>query len=55
MSLVAVLSGLLSQEVVALRPLPGGCVGEVYRADLADGQKVVVKVDTRPRPSGRFR
>ena len=50
MSLVAVLTGLLSQEVVALRPLPGGCVGEVYRADLADGQKVVVKMDARPRP-----
>ena len=48
--LAAVLSGLLSQEVVALRPLPGGCVGEVYRADLADGQRVVVKVDARPRP-----
>lgn len=50
MSAPAVLSQLLSQPVANLRPLPGGCVGEVYRADLVNGQKVVVKVDTRPRP-----
>lgn len=50
MSLSAVLSGLLTQEVTHLRPLPGGCVGEVYRADLTDGSAVVVKVDARPQP-----
>lgn len=41
---------ILGQRVVGLRPLPGGCVGEVYQAQLANGQQVVVKVDTRPRP-----
>lgn len=41
---------ILGQKVVSLRPLPGGCVGEVYQAELADGLTVVVKVDTRPHP-----
>lgn len=50
MSLATVLSELLAQEVTHLRPLPGGCVGEVYRVDLADGNAVVVKVDARPQP-----
>lgn len=50
MSLATVLSELLAQEVTNLRPLPGGCVGEVYRAELADGNAVVVKVDARPQP-----
>ena len=30
-------------RVLALRPLSGGCVGEVFRADLASGARVVVK------------
>ena len=41
---------ILGQAVKMLRPLPGGCVGEVYQADLADGRSVVVKVDARPQP-----
>lgn len=32
--------------VVAMRPLSGGCVGEVYRIDLEDGARVVAKVDS---------
>lgn len=50
MSLATVLSELLAQEVTHLRPLPGGCVGEVYRVELADRNAVVVKVDARPQP-----
>jgi fructosamine-3-kinase len=30
-------------RVLALRPLSGGCVGDVFRADLASGSRVVVK------------
>jgi fructosamine-3-kinase len=33
----------LGVEVAALRPLRGGCVSPVYRADLADGTAVAVK------------
>jgi fructosamine-3-kinase len=36
---------ILGQEP-RLSPLSGGCVGEVYRADLPDGRRVVVKVDS---------
>jgi fructosamine-3-kinase len=45
-----VLSEILGQKVLSLRPLPGGCVGEVYQAGLAGGQMVVVKMDSRPQP-----
>ena len=45
-----VLSEIVGQKVLDLRPLPGGCVGEVYQAGLADGRTVVVKVDARPQP-----
>ncbi len=45
-----VLSEIVGQKVLDLRPLPGGCVGEVYQAGLADGRTVVVKVDSRPQP-----
>lgn len=45
-----VLNKILGQKVITLRPLPGGCVGKVYQAGLADGQTVVVKVDARPQP-----
>lgn len=34
-----------------VRRLGGGCVGEVYRARLADGADVVVKVDRRAEPN----
>lgn len=43
------LSGRISDElgvkVTRLTPLTGGCVGEVYRADVSDGPSVAVKVD----------
>ncbi len=40
------LTPILGQQPLRLSPLSGGCVGEVYRADLPDGQAVVVKVDS---------
>ncbi len=44
------LETLLHTPVRRLAPLSGGCVGEVYRADLADGRRVVVKVDSSASP-----
>jgi fructosamine-3-kinase len=35
----------LGERLTSVRPLGGGCVGEVYRASLADGSTVVAKVD----------
>ncbi len=40
----------LGQEVDQLRPLHGGCLGEVYLVALRDGDRVVAKADDRPRP-----
>lgn len=39
------ISNELGVNVTRLTPLTGGCVGEVYRADFAEGQPVAVKVD----------
>ena len=35
----------LGWRLRSVRPLGGGCIGEVYRAELADGTAVVAKVD----------
>ncbi|MCA1974796.1 MAG: fructosamine kinase family protein [Caenispirillum sp.] len=35
---------VLGREVTAIRPLGGGCVGDVAKADFADGGAVVVKI-----------
>ncbi len=35
----------LGTRLVSARPLGGGCIGEVYRAELEDGTPVVAKVD----------
>ncbi len=40
----------LSGTVQGVRPLSGGCIGEVYAVDLADGRRVVVKVDDSAQP-----
>lgn len=37
-------------EVKDVRPLSGGCIGQVYRMDLADGSAVVVKSDESEEP-----
>jgi fructosamine-3-kinase len=36
---------------VKVGPLTGGCVGQVYRIELADGSRLVAKVDDRPQPN----
>ena len=35
----------LGEQLLSARPMGGGCIGEVYRAELADGSVVVAKVD----------
>ena len=37
----------LGERLRSVRPLGGGCIGEVYRADLEDGTPLVAKVDRR--------
>jgi fructosamine-3-kinase len=35
----------LGERMLSVRPLGGGCIGEVYRAELEDGTPLVAKVD----------
>jgi fructosamine-3-kinase len=35
----------LGERMLSVRPLGGGCIGEVYRADLEEGATLVAKVD----------
>jgi fructosamine-3-kinase len=35
----------LGERLLSARPLSGGCIGEVYRAELEDGSTLVAKVD----------
>ena len=35
----------LGERLLDARPMGGGCIGEVYKAELADGTSVVAKVD----------
>jgi fructosamine-3-kinase len=35
----------LGERMLAVRPLGGGCIGEVYRAELEEGTPLVAKVD----------
>jgi fructosamine-3-kinase len=35
----------LGERLLSVRPLGGGCIGEVYRAELEDGTPLVAKVD----------
>lgn len=37
--------GVLGGHLKSVRPLGGGCIGEVYRVDLEDGTPLVAKVD----------
>jgi len=43
MSLNAVIAQCLGEDVRRLSPLSGGCIGDVFRAELATGESVVVK------------
>ncbi|MEX2016842.1 MAG: fructosamine kinase family protein [Candidatus Hydrogenedentales bacterium] len=40
----------LGVGVINMAPLTGGCVGEVYRVELADGRSTVAKVDNGREP-----
>ena len=40
----------VSQKVVDMAPLSGGCIGQVYKAQLQDGTTIVVKADDGPSP-----
>ncbi len=44
------LTTIFDTPVSHLSPLSGGCVGEVYRAELSDGRAFVVKVDRASSP-----
>ncbi|MGI9049608.1 MAG: fructosamine kinase family protein [Rubrobacteraceae bacterium] len=35
----------IGERLLSARPMGGGCIGEVYRAELSDGSTVVAKVD----------
>ncbi len=35
----------LGERLLSARPMSGGCIGEVYRAELSDGTSVVAKID----------
>jgi len=39
------IEGSLGERLVSARPLGGGCIGEVYRIELANGSSAVAKVD----------
>jgi len=45
------LESILNARITHLGPLTGGCVGEVYRVDMADGRGLVVKVDRAASPA----
>jgi fructosamine-3-kinase len=40
-----VVEAALGERLLCARPMGGGCIGEVYRAELSDGTSVVAKVD----------
>lgn len=49
-SLTQTISFLLGQAVTDVSPLSGGCIGQVYRVQLADGRPFVVKADDTSQP-----
>ncbi|GAB4264223.1 MAG: fructosamine kinase family protein [Candidatus Promineifilaceae bacterium] len=49
-SLTQTVSSLLGQPVTDVSPLSGGCIGQVYRVQLADGRPFVVKADDASQP-----
>jgi fructosamine-3-kinase len=49
-NVAAALAQALGVEPLRIGPLAGGCVGEVYRVELAGGRTLVAKVDRWPQP-----
>lgn len=45
------ITGALSSPILRAAPLSGGCVGEVLGVELADGRRVVAKLDRSSSPS----
>lgn len=50
MTLAARLTAVLNQPITDISPLSGGCIGQVYRVQPAQGAPLVVKVDDGPQP-----
>ncbi len=50
MDIPALIHEALGVLPVSIRPLSGGCIGEVYAADLDDGHRVALKVDASNAP-----
>ncbi len=49
-ALLTKIEATLGQRPGRLQPLSGGCIGEVYSTELADGTRVVVKCDQHAQP-----
>lgn len=44
------LTPILGTRPGRLRPLSGGCIGDVFAAELPDGERIVIKADDGPHP-----
>jgi fructosamine-3-kinase len=44
--IAGVVEGTLHERLKSVRPMGGGCIGEVYKVELEDGTPLVAKVDT---------
>ena len=50
-NLIDVVAKRMGRPAESCRALGGGCVGEVYRVRMKDGEDIVVKHDSRPAPA----
>ncbi len=50
-SLIDIITARLGRPAESCRALSGGCVGEVYRVRMTNGEDIVVKHDSRPSPA----
>lgn len=44
--IAGVVEGALGERLKSVRPMGGGCIGEVYKVELEDGTPLVAKIDT---------